>query len=71
MRSTTKAVAGAIMAGATTAAALGSDGHLSGLDLVGILGAIAAGFLGVYVAPRNTHPPRDPGPRPGVRRRRP
>lgn len=62
---TSKAIAGAIVAGSSAAAAVSADGHLSVVDVVVVLGAIAAGYLGVYVAPANT-----PTPAPGRRRRR-
>lgn len=69
MDTTSKAVAGAIMAGATAAAAVLADGSLDVLDVVAIAGALAAGYLGVYVAPANKHKPRDPDLRHPRRRR--
>lgn len=53
MRSTSKAVAGAIVAGATALAASLADGAFTTLDAVVVAGAIGAGYLGVYVAPKN------------------
>lgn len=62
-----KAVAGAVVAGIVTTGAVLADGY-EAFDLVRIAGAIAAGYFGVYIAPKNRHTERARIPR---RRRRP
>jgi D-arabinose 1-dehydrogenase-like Zn-dependent alcohol dehydrogenase len=47
-----KALAGALVAAVTTLAAVTPDG-ITGAEWLGILAAAGAGYLGVYVAPRN------------------
>ena len=66
IRETSKAIAGAIVAAATATAACLSDGDLSVVDGCAIAGAAAAGYLGVWVAPRNV----DDVQRARIRRRR-
>lgn len=55
MRSVSKAIAGAIVAGASAVGVAAGDGAVSGWEWAAIAGAIAAGYLGVYVAPKNRH----------------
>lgn len=59
----TKAIAGAVVAGSSTLVAVAADGAVSWVDVAAIAGAVAAGYLGVWWAPRNK-------PRAGRRRRR-
>lgn len=48
-----KAIAGAVAAGSTALAGVLVDGAFSVVDVVVVVGALAAGYLGVYVAPKN------------------
>ena len=62
-RQTDKAIAGALVALSVAVPVVLSDGAFGWLDLAYVVGAAAAGYLGIYVAPANK-------PRAPVRRRR-
>lgn len=68
--SVSKAIAGAVYAGIAAITAAAVDGSVAGWDYLVIAGAIGAGYLGVYAAPKNRHTERARLPRRRRRRRR-